>query len=40
VLTRRVVRPTPQEIGVNPMSRSTRLRALEKIGGNRGGSGE
>jgi 16S rRNA (cytosine1402-N4)-methyltransferase len=33
VLTRSVVRPTPQEVSANPMARSTRLRALEKIGG-------
>ncbi len=30
VLTRRVVRPTPAEVSVNPMARSTRLRAIEK----------
>jgi 16S rRNA (cytosine1402-N4)-methyltransferase len=36
VLTRSVVRPTSQEVSANPMARSTRLRALEKIGGERG----
>ncbi len=33
VLTRKVVRPTDEEIRVNPMSRSTRLRAAEKLDG-------
>jgi 16S rRNA (cytosine1402-N4)-methyltransferase len=31
ILTRKVVRPGPDEIGVNPMARSTRLRAAERI---------
>jgi 16S rRNA (cytosine1402-N4)-methyltransferase len=31
ILTRKVVRPMPKEIESNPMARSTRLRALEKI---------
>ena len=31
VLTKRVVRPGEKEIAVNPMARSTRLRAAEKI---------
>ena len=31
ILTRKVVRPTPEEIASNPMARSTKLRALEKI---------
>ena len=30
-LTRKIVTPTPQEIRVNPMARSARLRAAEKI---------
>ena len=30
LLTRKVVRPTAEEIKVNPMARSTRLRAVEK----------
>lgn len=30
LLTRKVVRPTAEEIAVNPMARSTRLRAVEK----------
>ncbi len=38
VLTRSVVRPTSQEVYANPMSRSTRLRALEKISGEKGGT--
>jgi 16S rRNA (cytosine1402-N4)-methyltransferase len=36
VLTRSVVKPTFEEVSANPMARSTRLRALEKIGGVRG----
>jgi 16S rRNA (cytosine1402-N4)-methyltransferase len=36
VLTRRVVRPTTQEVSANPMARSTRLRVLEKISQERG----
>jgi 16S rRNA (cytosine1402-N4)-methyltransferase len=36
VLTRSVVKPTSREISVNPMARSTRLRAVEKIGQERG----
>jgi 16S rRNA (cytosine1402-N4)-methyltransferase len=31
ILTRKVVRPGPDEIGANPMARSTRLRAAERI---------
>ncbi len=31
VITRHAVRPTSQEIAANPMARSTRLRALERI---------
>lgn len=31
ILTRKPVRPTPDEIAANPMARSTRLRAVEKI---------
>jgi len=31
ILTRKVVRPTPKEIESNPLARSTKLRALEKI---------
>jgi 16S rRNA (cytosine1402-N4)-methyltransferase len=31
ILTRKVVRPMPEEIASNPMARSTRLRALEKL---------
>lgn len=31
ILTKRVVRPTAAEIAANPMSRSTRLRAAEKL---------
>jgi 16S rRNA (cytosine1402-N4)-methyltransferase len=31
ILTKRVVRPTAEEIAANPMARSTRLRAAEKI---------
>ncbi|UCD77650.1 MAG: 16S rRNA (cytosine(1402)-N(4))-methyltransferase, partial [Desulfobacterales bacterium] len=31
ILTKRVVRPTAEEIAVNPMARSTRLRAAEKL---------
>jgi 16S rRNA (cytosine1402-N4)-methyltransferase len=32
VLTRRAVRPTPQEVERNPRARSARLRAAEKVG--------
>jgi 16S rRNA (cytosine1402-N4)-methyltransferase len=31
ILTKKVVRPTEEEIAANPMARSTRLRAAEKI---------
>jgi 16S rRNA (cytosine1402-N4)-methyltransferase len=31
ILTKRVVRPTAEEIAANPMARSTRLRAVEKL---------
>jgi 16S rRNA (cytosine1402-N4)-methyltransferase len=31
ILTKRVVRPTTKEVSANPMARSTRLRAAEKI---------
>jgi len=31
LLTKKVVRPTPEEVAANPMARSTRLRAAEKI---------
>lgn len=31
ILTRKVVKPSPEEIDANPMARSTRLRALEKL---------
>ncbi|MCF8067313.1 MAG: 16S rRNA (cytosine(1402)-N(4))-methyltransferase RsmH [Desulfobacterales bacterium] len=31
ILTRKVVKPGPDEIEINPMARSTRLRAIEKI---------
>jgi 16S rRNA (cytosine1402-N4)-methyltransferase len=31
ILTRKVVRPGPEEIAANPMARSTKLRAAEKI---------
>ncbi len=31
ILTRKVVRPTAEEIDANPMARSTKLRALEKL---------
>jgi len=31
ILTKKVVRPTAEEIAVNPMARSTRLRAAEKL---------
>jgi 16S rRNA (cytosine1402-N4)-methyltransferase len=31
ILTRKVVRPTSEEISANPMARSTRLRAAEKL---------
>ena len=31
LLTKKVIRPTPEEIALNPMARSTRLRAAEKI---------
>ena len=31
ILTKRVVRPTTEEVSANPMARSTRLRAAEKI---------
>jgi 16S rRNA (cytosine1402-N4)-methyltransferase len=31
ILTKKVVRPTAQEVAANPMARSTRLRAAEKI---------
>jgi len=33
ILTRKVVRPTAEEITANPMARSTKLRALEKLAG-------
>lgn len=33
ILTRKVVRPTTEEIAANPMARSTKLRALEKLAG-------
>ncbi|MBW2556160.1 MAG: 16S rRNA (cytosine(1402)-N(4))-methyltransferase, partial [Deltaproteobacteria bacterium] len=31
ILTKKIVRPTKDEIARNPMSRSTKLRAAEKI---------
>ena len=31
ILTRKVIRPTPEEIANNPMARSTKLRAIEKL---------
>ena len=31
ILTRKVVRPRPEEVAVNPMARSTKLRAAERI---------
>jgi 16S rRNA C1402 N4-methylase RsmH len=31
ILTRKVVRPRPEEIAANPMARSTKLRAAERI---------
>jgi 16S rRNA (cytosine1402-N4)-methyltransferase len=31
IMTKKVVRPTAEEVAVNPMARSTRLRAAEKI---------
>jgi len=31
ILTKKVVRPTAEEVAVNPMARSTRLRAAEKL---------
>ena len=31
ILTKKVLRPTPEEVRVNPMVRSTRLRAIEKL---------
>jgi 16S rRNA (cytosine1402-N4)-methyltransferase len=31
LLTRKVLRPTQEEIDRNPMARSTRMRAVEKI---------
>jgi 16S rRNA (cytosine1402-N4)-methyltransferase len=31
ILTKKVVRPTEREVASNPMARSTRLRAAEKI---------
>jgi len=31
ILTKKVVRPTDEEVAANPMARSTRLRAAEKI---------
>ena len=31
ILTKKVVRPTDTEIAANPMARSTRLRAAEKL---------
>jgi 16S rRNA C1402 N4-methylase RsmH len=31
VLTKKVLRPGPEEIAANPMARSTRLRAAERV---------
>ena len=31
ILTKKVLRPTPEEVRANPMVRSTRLRAIEKL---------
>ncbi|MCP4689869.1 MAG: 16S rRNA (cytosine(1402)-N(4))-methyltransferase, partial [Desulfobacterales bacterium] len=31
ILTRKTVRPAPDEIEANPMARSTKLRAMEKL---------
>lgn len=31
VLTKKVMRPSPEEVGQNPMARSTRLRAVERL---------
>ncbi len=36
LITRKVVRPTPQEVASNPMARSTRLRCAEKLDESKG----